>query len=466
MQAPESASIPSSFWTPRRVVATTLTAAAVGAAFWVLYRFDYAVFMLLAAMMLRVAIKSPVERLRARGLSANASVALVFGALALLLIGIGFLVVPILVDQGTGIALKVPDYYADLRSRLANSSSSSLRQIGGSMPYELSTLFQSRQSAAQDTAASIDAIASLSGAIARVAHGIFLIVATLMLTIYWTLDAERVTRALLMRVPHDKRDSWRELIADLEAKVGGYFRGQLVLCVFIFVLSTAAFLAIGLPYALVLGLLAGLFEALPMIGPLLGMIPALIVALSISPQYAIWVVVAAVVIQQVENNLLVPRVMDKSVGINPILSILAITAFTLLFGLLGALLAIPLAAMLQILVERLVAVRSEASARTIVSKESAAGLRDRIGAFRLAANELAEDVRKQARTKPSAGDNIALLAADSGNESQVIEDQIEQMALELAALLAVNAAVPEQAPPESLTQPAADPRSAAMGATI
>lgn len=458
--------IPSSLWTPGRVVATTLTVAAVCAAFWLLYRFDYAVFMLLAAMMLRVAIKLPVERLRARGLGAQASVALVFGALFLLVIGLGFLVAPILIDQGTGIALKLPVYYTDFRSSLAHSTSASLRNIGSSMPYELSALLGGNQPSAADSSASINnALGSVTSAVASIGHSIFLIIATLMLTVYWTLDADRVTRALLMRVPHDKRDGWRELIGDLETKVGHYFQGQLILCAFIFVLSTAVFLVIGLPYALVLGILAGLFEALPMIGPLLGMLPALVVALSLSPQHAVSVVIAAVVIQQVENNLLVPRVMDKSVGINPIISILAITAFTLLFGLLGALLAIPLAAMLQILVERSIALRSEAFAETAASTESTAGSRNKMSALRLAANELAEDVRKQARTKPQTGGDETGNSAEAGNATEDIEDQIEQMALELAAMLAGASTGAEESAQESSSSHTPDAHSATLGAT-
>ena len=464
MPASNPNSTPSNLWTPGRVVAATLTVAAVSGAFWVLYRFDYAVFMLLAAMMLRVAIKSPVERLRARGLSANASVTLVFGSLLLLFIGLGFLVAPILIDQGTGIAFKLPVYYADFRSSLAHSTAASLRQIGSSMPYELSALFQGGQSLTADSSATINGLGSLTGALADIGHNLFLIIATLMLTIYWTLDAERVTRALLLRVPHDKREGWRELIGDLETKVGRYFHGQLILCAFIFVLSTAVFLVIGLPYALVLGLLAGLFEALPMIGPLLGMIPALIIALSLSPQHAVWVVIAAVVIQQVENNLLVPRVMDKSVGINPILSILAITAFSLLFGLLGALLAIPVAAMLQILVERLIVLRSEVVVDTVDSSAPVAGSRDKIGAFRLAASELAEDVRKQARAKSHAGDSATLNSAESGHAAQEIEDQIEQMAMDLAALLVTPAVMTDESASKSISPHALDTRAAKAGA--
>jgi len=111
---------------------------------------------------------------------------------------------------------------------------------------------------------------------------------------------------------------------------------------------------IGLPYPLALGALAGLLEFVPMVGPTLGAIPAVIVALSISPQAALIVVVYSIVIQVAENNILVPRLMGHSVGVSPVIVILAVFAFTSLLGITGAFLAIPLAAILQVLMDHLV----------------------------------------------------------------------------------------------------------------
>jgi hypothetical protein len=120
------------------------------------------------------------------------------------------------------------------------------------------------------------------------------------------------------------------------------------------VLASVGYAVIGLPYALALGALAGLLEFVPMLGPTLGAIPAIIVALSVSPQAALLVVLYSIVIQVAENNILVPRMMGHSVGVSPVTVILAIFAFTNLLGFAGALLAIPLAAIVQVLTEHLV----------------------------------------------------------------------------------------------------------------
>jgi hypothetical protein len=118
---------------------------------------------------------------------------------------------------------------------------------------------------------------------------------------------------------------------------------------------------IGLPYTLVLAIFAGVMEMVPIFGPALGAIPAFLVALSIEPSKALWVVVATVVIQLLENAVLVPRIMKHSMGVNPIIVLLSLIAFGSVFGLAGAILALPLAAIIQLLVSRVVLTAAESA---------------------------------------------------------------------------------------------------------
>jgi hypothetical protein len=121
--------------------------------------------------------------------------------------------------------------------------------------------------------------------------------------------------------------------------------------------GSAAFIAymlIGLPYTLVLAIIAGIMEMVPVFGPALGAIPALLVALSVEPGKAIWVLVATGVIQMIENIWLVPRIMKSSMGVNPILILLSLITFSSVFGFPGALLALPLAAIIQLILERII----------------------------------------------------------------------------------------------------------------
>lgn len=136
--------------------------------------------------------------------------------------------------------------------------------------------------------------------------------------------------------------------------MGGYIRGQVILCFIIGLSAFLAYLLIGLPYALVLGIIAGVMEAIPIFGPTLGAVPALLVALSVDPEEAILVVIATILIQTLENMFLLPRVMNKSIGVNPILILLSMVAFGSAFGFPGVLIALPLAAMLQFIINRIV----------------------------------------------------------------------------------------------------------------
>ena len=175
------------------------------------------------------------------------------------------------------------------------------------------------------------------GYVNSAANSLFMVTAVLLLAFYWTLYGTRTIQALLLLVPGGQRESISELISAMETKLVSYIAGQAVLCLAIGILALVAYLLIGLPNALVLALVAAVMEAVPMVGPLLGAVPAAVIALSISPSKLIWVIVATVVIQQLENSLLVPRVHRKAVGVNPFVSLLAIFAFSSLFGITGAL---------------------------------------------------------------------------------------------------------------------------------
>lgn len=413
--------------TPRQAALATLTIMATAAAFALLWRFQGVVFSLIVAIMLHIAAKPLVERLCKRGMRTDLSLLLVYGVVFAILGGFLALILPFLVEQLGAIAARLPAYYDDFRLAMLNSEA--LSSIAMSLPADFShlPLFNTPPPTTNPSAT------SLLDALAPIVNGIIIFVAIFFMAFYWTLDGERIVFGALLRLPEERREGVRELIAEMEAKVGAFYRGQIVLCLFVGALSTLAYVLIGLPYAFVLGLLALIFEAVPMIGPLLGAIPAIVIALAVSPERAVFVIIATIVIQQVENNILVPRMMDKAVGVNPIVSIIAIAAFSVVFGLVGALLAIPLAAIIQIIINRLLFQAPPAAVEAAVAPTSdpsgdlqQTGGRDKISVLRMEARELAEDVRKQLRDAESAKDV----------RDEHIEDLIEAVAVDLDALLA------------------------------
>jgi predicted PurR-regulated permease PerM len=405
-------------WTFRRVVWATLALVFVVLSFWLLYRFNQVVFILFIAIVMGTVIRPAVAWLHRRGLPRISGVILVYLLLLALLIGFVLLLFPLIVEQGTTIAAAVPGYYQSLREWMVNYPNQLIVRLSEFLPATLPGLEPVQQTVQQMLASAGQAL----GYMALAAKAIFMAMVILLLAFYWTLDGPRTIRSLLLLVPKGQRESISELILAMETKVGFYIAGQGVLCLAIGVMALVAYLIIGLPNALVLALVAGVLEAVPMIGPLLGAIPAVVIALSIAPSKLVWVIVATLVIQQMENSLLVPRVMRKAVGVNPFVSLLALFAFSSLFGIAGALMAIPLAAIIQLLLDRFV------FHPAAMEPEVSAG-RDYASRLRYEAQDLAQDLRKQARLK-KGGSDIRIKQTDQ------VMDEIEAITTDLDSLLA------------------------------
>ena len=405
-------------WTFRRVMWATLVLVFVALSFWLLYRFNQVIFMLFVAIVLGTVIRPVVGWLHRRGLPRIAGVTLVYILLLALLVGFLLLLFPMIIEQGTTIATTLPDYYQTLREWVGSSPNRLVMRLSEFIPPMLPDLEPEEQTGEEMLASAGQAF----GYLASASRGIFLATAILLLAFHWTLDGRRTVQSLVSLLPNAQRESISELISAMEAKIGFYLAGQAVLCLAIGILALVAYMLIGLPNALVLALIAGVLEAVPMVGPLLGAIPAALMAFSIAPSKLIWVIVATLIIQQVENSLLVPRVMRKAVGVNPFVSLLAIFAFGSLFGIAGALMAIPIAAIIQLLLNQFV------FHPRVTEAEGSAG-RDYASRLRYDAQSLAQDLRKQARLHKGGSDSRV-------RQIDQVMDEIEAITTDLDELLA------------------------------
>ncbi len=406
---------PGTQWSARRVALATLVLLAVLLAFYLLYRFYIVVFILFVAIVIAVAIRPLVEWLFGRGVPRPLGVILVYLALLAFVCGFFVLLTPLLVDQVTTIAGRLPDYYHGLVGLLAHSSSTLLRRLVVELPPTLALPANQPAAAAEPP---LNAVGQALGYLRVAVRTAFVATSIFVLAFYWTLEGERNVRTLLLRIPADYREATLDIIASMEEKVGAYIRGVVILSASVAVMASAAYLITGLPYALVLGLIAGVLETLPVLGPVIGAVPPLLLALSLEPSKAFWVLLAVIVIQQIEGNVLVPRVMDRAVGVNAIVTILAIAAFGSLFGIAGAIMAIPLAAVIQVLLDRFVFDPGAAA-------EGPEG-RDRYSMLRYEAQQLVQDVRRQLRHKDEVADG----------QTDQLEDMIEAIATDIDSALA------------------------------
>jgi predicted PurR-regulated permease PerM len=405
-------------WTFKRVMAATLVLVFVALCFWLLYRFYQVVFILFITILMGTVIRPAVNWLNRRGLPHTAGVILVYLLLLALLTGFVLLLFPLIVEQGTTIASAVPGYYQSLRDWMGHNPNQIIVRLGEYLPAIIPGLEPLQQTGAQVLTSAGQAL----GFLASAAEVIFVTIAILLLAYHWTLNGPRTITSLMLLVPKGQRKNISELILAMETKVGSYLAGQGILCLIVGIMALAAYLLIGLPNALVLALVAGVLEAVPVVGPLLGAIPAVVVALAIAPSKLIWVIIATLVIQQLENSVLVPRVMRKAVGVNPFVSLLAIFAFSSFFGIAGALMAIPMAAIIQLLLDRFVFQTGAVESETSTGRDYASRLR-------YDAQDLAQDLQKQARLK-KWGSVLKVKQIDK------VMDEIEAITTDLDSLLA------------------------------
>jgi predicted PurR-regulated permease PerM len=167
------------------------------------------------------------------------------------------------------------------------------------------------------------------------------------LTFYLLLERDRLDQLFTQFTP-GQRSRVERVIRKIEDKLGAWLRGQIILSLIIAVLAYIALFALGVPYALPLAIVAGLFEVVPVIGPIISSVPAIFIAYLTSPVTALLTAIAFFVIQQAENHVVVPQVMKKAVGLNPLVVILAVAIGGKLLGIVGALLAVPIAVVIEI----------------------------------------------------------------------------------------------------------------------
>ncbi|MCL5438926.1 MAG: AI-2E family transporter [Patescibacteria group bacterium] len=182
---------------------------------------------------------------------------------------------------------------------------------------------------------------------------IFSMITVIVVSFYLLLDYEKIQENIAKLFSEHSQKRVASIISQIDQKLGAWMRGQILLSLSIGILTYIALIILKIEYALPLAMLAGLLEIIPTIGPIISAIPAVLLALTISPNLAIFVIIAYLVIHQLENNVLVPRIMHQVVGLNPIIIIIGVVIGTKLMGILGALLSVPFLSVLFIIFSEL-----------------------------------------------------------------------------------------------------------------
>ena len=249
-----------------------------------------------------------------------------------LLVGFVYMIVPPLVEQTRQLIDNLPDYinrFQSFRShfpvveRWISSISASLTNAAGSF---------------------ISITAGFFG-------GIVSFFTVIILTLYFLADEKFFTNLGHGIFPEGKIDDIIDVVKKISIKIGAWLRGQMALGFIIGVIVYIGLSIINVPYALTLAVIAGVLEIVPVIGPFIAGALSTLIALTISPLTAVFVAIFYLIVQQLENNVLVPKIMQKAVGLPPAIIIVALLIFGKLLGLLGAILAVPILGIIFVLFE-------------------------------------------------------------------------------------------------------------------
>jgi len=181
--------------------------------------------------------------------------------------------------------------------------------------------------------------------------GIFTFFLVLVITFYMTVEENALKKIVWSVAPAQHQVYIMKLVNRMQKKVGLWLRGQLILSLIIFLLTYCALLLLDVKYALVLALIAGLTEFVPYLGPIIASIPAIFLSFTQAPTLAVFVAIVYYIIQLVENNIIVPKLMQKVVGLNPIVSIAVLMIGFKVAGIVGAILSIPVATAVNVFVK-------------------------------------------------------------------------------------------------------------------
>jgi len=326
------------------------TAAAACIVLYCLYRVRAVLLLVFVAAFLAIGLDPAVGWLERKGIKRGLAVAAIFLALVLVIVGFIAAVVPPLVEQVTSFATNLPDYINDLATRNQriaefvqdNDIATKLRDQVSQVPSQIG--------------GSIGTVAGVAGS---VLGKIFNVLTVVVLTVYFSLSLRRTREGSLKLVPRTRRARFKELADPILEKIGSYIAGNVAVSIVAGVTSFIFLLIAGVPYAIALALWVAIADLIPLVGATIGMIPAVIVAFFMGWPLGIATLVFFLIYQQVENYVIVPRVMTKAIDISPAAVLLAALIGGSLLGFVGALIALPFAAAVKLLTQEVVLPRME-----------------------------------------------------------------------------------------------------------
>lgn len=323
---------------------------------YLLIQVQFVLIVTALALLFATIVERPVQLIERRLIPRPIAILAVYILIIAGLVGLFYLLSPTISREAQIFRDEAPVQIRELQQTWVTSSNPALSGPGKDLLGKALEFIDNPQ--APEGGVSVDVVTNLVGGVAAALVGF---VSGLIIAFYYLMEKDLLRRLVVGQFRSEKGQRIDRMWAQVEAQVGRWMRGQIVLCLIIGTMATIGYAAIGVRFWPVLGLIAGITEAIPIVGPWLGGIPAVIIAMTQGWDKAVLVAILIVVMQTTENAVLVPRVMKGAVGLTPLTVFVAIMAGTEFIGVPGALLAIPIAAGVQVIVAETLKSRQESA---------------------------------------------------------------------------------------------------------
>jgi predicted PurR-regulated permease PerM len=301
---------------------------------------------LLLAVVVVYLLNPLVTALERRGVPRLAGAGIVY-VLFILLVALAIeLLVPLVTRQITQVVDHFPEYVADAQTQVRRVAA----RFGAEPNFRLDADQVRNWLAAGDNRQAVTRwLTGLRSFTTSLLGGLVILVIGPIMAFYLLVDLPRLQRGAMALVPPARREEIRGLMDRISQAVGGFFRGQLLVALFVGVASSIGLWAVGLPFWLLVGIVAGVFNLVPLIGPFIAGGLAVIIALvGGEPLTALWAALVLLAVQQVDNHLISPNVMSRTVQLHPVVVMLALLVGASFAGLFGMLVIVPLVAVAKI----------------------------------------------------------------------------------------------------------------------
>ena len=340
----------------RRPGLTPVSLLIVLAVGYLLIQIQFVMVLVLLSLVFATVIQRPVDALERRHVPRPLAILLVYAMLIAGITALFVLLSPAVREQAAMFREQAPESLDALRDAWRTSGNALLSGVGQQLLGRGIAFIENPTVGASIPVPDGAAVGLLTG----LGGGVIGLVTVLIISFYYLMEKAWLRRVVLSTASAETRIRVSKTWDEVEQKVGDWLRGQLTLVLIIGVTATIGYAAMGIRFWPLLGLWAGVTEIIPILGPWLGGIPAVIIALTQGWEKALLVVGFILLLQMTENAILVPRVMRGAVGLSPLTVFLAILAGTEFAGVAGALLAIPVAAAIQVVLSQYTEARREA----------------------------------------------------------------------------------------------------------